>query len=329
MPHLMSNYGKIMEHTVAVRLHGGLGDHLLGMRLLAFIRRRYSDYKILVYSDCGGSIAQLQVAAMSPYVADVIPIFQDQSRVTMESLGSLDNIEDHSISLMRRADVFIDGWIGKWGSGLYFDQSKLLNVPYYIILAARPQLNIPPEAKYSAMKLLNDSTEMKYIAINFTKYGSEFIRAITPYLREFLLSLLEDPRVYVLNIFSRTFDFPHWPEPNRSERRARLVEESDFIAKLCEWSDRILPVVDEGIPTIAALVRRCSYFIGVDNGIKHLAWALDVPITFLCLGNPDREFILRWVPDLNNLLTVTNSTEIDIAPLLQKVRTALIAPVGD
>jgi hypothetical protein len=314
-----------MEHTVAVRLEGGIGDHLLGMRLLPFIRRRYPDHKVLVYSDCGGSSAQLQVVVMSPHVADVIPVFQDRSRITTDNVGSLDNIEDHYACLMKRSNVFIDGWPGKLGSDLYFDQSKLLNVPYYRILAARPRLKIPPEANYRAMELLNDSTKMKYVAINFTKYGRKFIQVITPYLRELLLSLLEDPRVYILNFFSRTFDFPHWPEPFRSERRANIVGECDSMAEICEWSDRILPVVDESIPTVAALLRRCSYFIGVDNGIKHLAWALGVPRTFLSLPNPDREFILRWVPDLNHLLMVTDSAEIDIAPLIQKVREALTA----
>jgi hypothetical protein len=307
-----------MDKTVAVRLEGGLGDHVLGMRILPFIRRRYPGHKILIYSDCEGNRAQLDVAAMSPFVARVIPVFQDRSRVTANNLGRLENIDGQYLALFKKADVFVDGW----NYPLFIKQSVLLDVPYYKILATRPRLKLPPESISRASEILTISPPPHYIAINFGKYGAGFLRTILPSLQRLLLNLLEDPRVHILNMFSRTYDFPHWPEPERSKRRALVEEESQVIAEICEWNSRILPIVDQSIPTVTALLSRCSYFIGIDNGIKHLAWALGIPRTFFLTFMPNEEFILRYIPDFHRLSLVLNS-KIDVPSVLRAVKKSL------
>ena len=54
-----------MRKQAAVRLEGGLGDHILGMRLLQFVRRRYPGHLMVVYCDCGGYRSQLEAGAKS------------------------------------------------------------------------------------------------------------------------------------------------------------------------------------------------------------------------------------------------------------------------
>jgi hypothetical protein len=42
------------KRFVAVRLEGGLGDHILGMRVLRFVRDRYPRHEIVALSDAHG-----------------------------------------------------------------------------------------------------------------------------------------------------------------------------------------------------------------------------------------------------------------------------------
>jgi len=121
---------------------------------------------------------------------------------------------------------------------------------------------------------------------------------------------LANKNVYILNFLKRTTDYAHWPEPRRSRRRAAAIEESDVIIQLCE-SDRIIPIIEEPIAVVAALLEQCQYFVGVDNGIKHLAWALGVPLTLLMPEVPDRQFILRWIPDLHRIACISNKEDIE------------------
>ena len=53
---------------------------------------------------------------------------------------------------------------------------------------------------------------------------------------------------------------------------------------------------------MAALINRCRYFVGLDNGIKHLAWALGVPLTLLYPMYPSTDNIVRWLPDIHRML---------------------------
>jgi ADP-heptose:LPS heptosyltransferase len=302
-----------MANTVAVRLEGGLGDHILGMRVLPFIKRRYPEYKISVYSDCGGNTAQLQVAAMSPYVTDIIPVFQDRERVNVHNMGELNNIEKRYLTLMTNADIFIDAW----NKLLFIDASKLLDVPFYKILAARTRLKVCEDAKNRAIEILPNSPRSRYIAINLGSFQASAWRNNLSTIHEFFRQLLEDPDLYILNIYSRKFDFPHWPESERARRRAYIVELSEISAEMCEWSNRILPIVDEDIPTVAALLGKCSYFIGVDNGIKHLAWTLGVPLTFFYPSAPSLFHILRVIPDIHRM---RDFSKLHIDPVLTEVK---------
>jgi len=69
--------------------------------------------------------------------------------------------------------------------------------------------------------------------------------------------------------------------------------------------------MDEGISVVAAILKACKYFVGVDNGVKHLAWALGIPRTYI---TPYRmlttQWILRYAPDYHRFLQVGDAVTI-------------------
>ena len=81
-------------------------------------------------------------------------------------------------------------------------------------------------------------------------------------------------------------------------------------------------MVDFPISVVAALIKKCSYFIGVDNGIKHLAWALGITHTFFTPDvSKDYHYVLRWIPDYHRHL-LFNYAKKDFLRHLQEAREA-------
>jgi hypothetical protein len=114
--------------------------------------------------------------------------------------------------------------------------------------------------------------------------------------------LLENPKVVILNFYISSYQFPHWPRALGMDREAQTAKESLKIGELWNIDERVIPMVDFPISMVAAFLERCRFFLGVDNGIKHLAWAMGIPHTFFESGFPKTSFILRWMPDFHRLL---------------------------
>jgi hypothetical protein len=300
--------------SVAVRLEGGLGDHILGMRVLRFVRERYPCHNIVIYSDAGGHSTQLRVASMSPYISTVVPVYAKPARIT--AMGRLENIRPQDLRLMLSSDVFVDAH----GETMFLEASVALNAPVFAILAHRPELLLPGASIQEATSLLAKYEGAVLVGLNLTKHGAALLRRYEARIVHILQRLLEHPNVIVLNILSSSYEFTHWPEPERTMRHRCSVGESQFLRKLCKLSDRIVPCVDLPIDTIAAVLSRCRYFIGVDNGIKHLAWALGVPHTFFSPVRPRLERALRWMPDLNRMLLFDCPESTLVAHLAEAMR---------
>ena len=83
------------------------------------------------------------------------------------------------------------------------------------------------------------------------------------------------------------------------------AQSHESLASLPALDSRIVPCADLPIEVVASLLTRCRYFVGGDNGIKHLAWALDIPRTFFIKAPPPRLDILRWMPDVHRMLQFT------------------------
>jgi hypothetical protein len=283
--------------TVSVRLEGGLGDHLLGMRVLHFVHERYPSHDIVVYSDCGGAQPQMDIVRMSPLVHRVVPVRQDSQLASSHDMGALHAVLAEDLDLMRSADVFVDAH----GALLFVPAAQQLNVPVFQILSSTPHLTIPDDVDEVLAAKLARFGSVPLVAVQFAKYG-RWIRQFEDTLRYILTRLVRTSDAIILNIFTTTFEFNHWAEPMRSKRSRRIEEDAEFLSSLCDISERIIPCVDLPITTVASLLRRCQYFIGLDNGIKHLAWALELPRTYFVPQMPDTAFVVRWMPDCHRAI---------------------------
>src|SRR6185437_6154469 len=193
------------DGTVAVRFEGGLGHHVLGMRLLPFIRRRYPRHRIEAYSDAAGGQSQLEVLGLSPFV-DAIHTVRRRPDARAEQMGQLDTVIAQDLARMRSADHFFDAW-----GGMFFLQAaKKLDIAALSILAMRPRLVLPPAAEEAAGKLLAPFEGRPLVGLNVAKHG-QAEGQLPDQIHQLLRSLLADERVVILNIFQTRFDFEHWP----------------------------------------------------------------------------------------------------------------------
>lgn len=304
--------------TVSVRLEGGIGDHILGMRVLSFIRRRFPSHEIIGYSDSSGSEAQIAVARMSKLFSKVVPVYHKKRYPTVSTWGSLENIDGTCLKMMRSADIFIDAW----GQDLFIEASRLLDAPFNEILSTPPELEIPPDASKKADILLKNFRGRKFAGLDISKYDYSTLKRNRAVVERFIRELLKDKDAVILNFCLSEHRFAHWPKALGMEREAQASGESMKIASLWNLDKRVIPMVDLSIPVVAALLKRCGYFIGVDNGVKHLAWALGVPHTFFEANLPSNYFAWRWMPDYNRML-LFKSDENDIARHLSQARKCL------
>jgi hypothetical protein len=257
---------------------------------------------------------------MSPFVSQVVPVYQRGTPSGREDMGRLTNLRPADLQRMLAADLFVDAG----GEQLFTATAVQLDVALFEVLAHRPELVVPASSQDEAHRWLARYPEAIFAALNLTKYGAELLHRHEALITRILDALLSDPRVVVLNLFSTSYDFAHWPSPERERRRQLSLDESAWLARLAQRSARIVSCVDLPLPTVAALLTRCHYFVGVDNGIKHLAWALDVPHTFLHPCKPDVLQMVRWMPDLNRIL-LFDCQERSLARHLAAMEAALAA----
>jgi ADP-heptose:LPS heptosyltransferase len=305
-----------MKGKISIRLEGGIGDHVLGMRILPFIKKVYPKHKIIAYSDCGGHPAPAKVARMSPFLSQVISVRHKKRFSRITSWGSVKNIRTHDLGKMMAADLFFDAWNAKF----FIEAARILNIPFYEILNQRTKLVIPDQAKLKASEFLKPYKKKVFVGLNVTKFGLGFFKQNKKIVLSFLKELLKDPRIVVLNFYTSDYKFPHWPIPLSFDREEAARKEYLKIAQLWNIDKKVVPVANLPIFLVAALIKRCGYFIGVDNGIKHLAWALGIPHTFFVPEDiRDNVFILRWMPDFHRHL-LFNCKEKDFLNHLQDAR---------
>lgn len=283
--------------TITVRLEGGIGNHLLGMRLLKYIHMCYQEHRIVAYSDAGNSVLPLEVAALSPYVSEVRSLEKDPMRVS-GSMGSLAELTAESLTNLKSGEHFFDTHTEL----LFLEECRRLNLPHFEVLASRPELAIPPDAVAEARAFLRSLPGMRYVAINFMKYGPSAIRSHLDLIKTFLSQILHDSEFGVLHFCMTGDGRPRHAGSSHNSQRPPGTLETEELDSLAEcYPGRVFPVMDKRIVDVCALLQECSYFVGVGNDLKHLAWALDVPRTWL---GPKlwADAIFRWAPDYNCML---------------------------
>jgi ADP-heptose:LPS heptosyltransferase len=284
--------------TIGIRLEGGIGDHLLGMRLLYFIKTRYPGHKIIGYSDCAGACGQLAVAGMSPYLDEVIPVYQRRRYPTVTTWGELRNIAPKYLKLMQSHEIFFD----TWGESYFIPQATKLGFPYMEMLNRPADLVIPEEYRRKARAFLKSWSGYTFVGLDISKSDYRSLKKQQRPVIRFLKVLLRDPKVVVLNFYTSGYEFKHWPKALALNRQEAVEKDSLLRGQLWNINKRVIPVVDHPIAMVAALLKFCRYFIGVDNGIKHLAGALRIRHSVFTHKIPNPYFVWRWAPDADRFL---------------------------
>ena len=306
--------------TVAVRLEGGIGDHILGMRLLPFIREKYPDHRIEIFSDCGGSRPQMEISSISPYVAGVTAVYKNAPMIIdpaskpvdfdhsncYDALNNFNQLRRFDQELISKADIYFDAW----GESFFAVQARVLGVSPFEILNTRSRLQTPQTSVVAADHMLRHLGQKRFVTLHLAKYGADFLHANIQCLSDLLRQVLVDEEIIILNVFQTEYGFSDIPEPWRRYRRQQMIEEARVISSLTCLHRRIVTLSDLPILTVAGIIQRSHYFIGVDNGIKHLAWAMNKPLSyFLFPSLPTPYFLLRWLPDFDRALTFQSGKE--------------------
>lgn len=208
-----------------------------------------------------------QIAALSPFVSKVITTAPADG-VTIDASGD---------------DVFAKAAIA-------------LRMPLFEFLAARPVLQMPDWAVAEADRILGELRVRRdassFVGICFASEDTETLTRFQPRILDAIRSALAKEsavgaETIALNFFTTQ------------------AQSHESLASLSALDSRIVPCADLPIGVVASLLERCRYFVGGDNGIKHLAWALDIPRTFFVKDPPPRLDILRWMPDVHRMRQFT------------------------
>jgi hypothetical protein len=241
---------------------------------------------------------------MSPLISDVAPVVRRTEETVLPDMGFLKALDDSSRRLIESHSIFIDAW----SANLFIAESRALGYPLFEILRSRPELNPPSVAELQAGEIVRPYANRPLVAINFIKAGGEYLAQHFSAPGHLLADALMAGAV-ILNFISTKTSFSHWPRDARELREAQAMVEARVFAKLPEADRNIVNVVNVPISCVTALLKRCCYFIGVNNGIKHIAWALNLPLTCLVPSLPDGVSILRWMPDFHRALEFDASEE--------------------
>ena len=196
-----------------------------------------------------------------------------------------------------------EAWIDASGEDLFATTAVALQMPMFEFLATRPALTLPVWATAEADRFLQRFTASSFVGVCFAGDDPETLRQFQPRILEAIGMALGSPDAMALNFFTTRYSFAHRPEADRARLEEASTQAGAFLTGLSTLDARIVPCADLPIELVAALLARCRYFVGGDNGIKHVAWALDIPRTFFVKARPLRLEIMRWMPDVHRMLT--------------------------
>jgi hypothetical protein len=179
------------------------------------------------------------------------------------------------------------------GDDLFAKAAIALRMPLFEFLAVRPMLQMPEWAVADADRILHDLRVRRdassFVGVCFASEEAETLTRFQPRILGAIRSALDAEPAVGAEVIALNFFMTQ-------------AQSHESLAGLSALDSRIVPCADLPIEVVASLLTRCRYFVGGDNGIKQLAWALDVPRTFFVKAAPPRLDILRWMPDVHRML---------------------------
>ena len=241
---------------IAVRLEGGLGDHLLGNRFVPAILDKYPDAKITAYSDTSGNTFQKDgVLSAYGYLYEDFKVIQNKKYKSFwvdcqfgedNYYGALENVPDDIREEMESYDKFYD---------LHIDSLKWMQHDYdwlrYFYTFPKPEMTESYDEElydnYTVFHLVSETS----VGHRLEKwYMHRLIREISK----------ESPCVII-----------------STEKTNEFFE---------EILDDNIKLINTTVPKVFDIISRANLFISTDSGFRCLAYGAGVPVLMFSSSSP-------------------------------------------
>jgi hypothetical protein len=235
--------------NIAVRLEGGLGDHLLGNRFIHAIKDKYPNSNIHVFSDTENNPNSINVLkALFPNIYNnttVVGQRKDKNYKINSMFGEesypahIDNLPDDTLQAIKNCDIFYD---------LHIDGLKWLNYDFdwlrYYHFFPRPQIEL--KQKYNE----------KYIMAHL------YARPDSPYNLD---------QRYVIDLLTKLSEIK-----NQKIVIVTMEQHKEYYQDLFNNPNIIIDTSDN-VFEIFQIAAGCSAFIGIDSGVRYIPYHFSKP----------------------------------------------------
>ena len=256
--------------NTAIRLEGGLGDHLLANRFVHAIKDKHPDSELNIFSDTEGNPRSINVLkSLFPSIYKNIKVvgerknkqFQLTSRFGTEIYpADSRNLPDETIAEINKSDKFYD---------LHLDGLKWLNYDfdwlryYYFFPKPEIELTSPYESGYIMAHLFSRPE---------SPYNLEH-----DYVISLLLKLSENNKIVIIT----------------------QKEYIQYYSQLFNNKNIIINTTDNTLD-IFAIAKECSVFIGIDSGIRCVPYYFSKPVFVFSqhceqYGTVGYSHLIRWL----------------------------------
>jgi hypothetical protein len=235
--------------NIAVRLEGGLGDHLLGNRFIHAIKDKYPSSNLHVFSDTENNPNSINVLkALFPNIYNnttVVGQRKDKNYKINSMFGEepypayIDNLPDDTLQAIKNCDIFYD---------LHIDGLKWLNYDFdwlrYYHFFPRPQIEL--KQKYNE----------KYIMAHL------YARPDSPYNLD---------QRYVIDLLTKLSEIK-----NQKIVIVTMEQHKEYYQDLFNNPNIIIDTSDN-VFEIFQIAAGCSAFIGIDSGVRYIPYHFSKP----------------------------------------------------
>jgi hypothetical protein len=273
--------------NIAVRLEGGLGDHLLGNRFIHAIKDKYPNSNLHVFSDTENNPNSINVLkALFPNIYNnttVVGQRKDKNYKINSMFGEepypahIDNLPDDTLQAIKNCDIFYD---------LHIDGLKWLNYDFdwlrYYYFFPRPQIEL--KQKYNE----------KYIMAHL------YSRPDSPYNLD---------QTYVIDLLTKLSEIK-----DHKIVVVTMEQYKEYYQDLFNNPNIIIDTSDN-VFEIFQIAAGCSAFIGIDSGVRYIPYHFSKP-TFVFSKYCDRygsvapSHLIRWLIFEKNVFPIGFDTNL-------------------
>jgi ADP-heptose:LPS heptosyltransferase len=232
---------------VAIRLEGGIGDHLLGNRFVRGIQDEYPKASFDLFSETQGETKQSSIlTSLFNYYDNTFLLDRENTKHMMESqFGTEDRPQHISNTAQSQYDI-MESYDRLYD--LHIDALDWLSYDFdwqrYFYSFPRPTNPVPSggeKGEYLVLQLASDNLANGH-------------RMSETYIRGLISELSQDLKLFILST------------PSTRGFLNNVIDESPQVS-----------IFEEDLNKVISLIKDCAGFLGVDSGIKYLGYTFNKP----------------------------------------------------